>query len=431
MLQTQQKEPISPLRSGEEKPLSIAICGIRGIPASYGGFETFAEELSVRLVERGHHVIVYGRDHCISFKGNSYRGVECRLLPAPQHKYFETPVHTFRCFIDLLRRPVDVLLVCNAANSPMVWIPRLRGMPTAVNLDGIERMRGKWNALGRAWYRLGEICSVLFATKMVADADCIQRYYLQTYGRNSELIRYGARAMSPRARKAKITGDDLSFLAEIKGENIFESLGVQPGKYLLYVSRLEPENNAHVVIAAYNRLPESVRRIWPLVIVGGAPYAKSYIEGLHKLAEEGAAADSSDGQTGEAKTGGVVFAGYRYGTQYELLQQGAYVYVQATEVGGTHPALVEAMGFANCVIVNGTVENVEVVQNAGLSYAKNDVAELSDLFSRCLAEPQTVLALRKAAADRADDQFDWDKITSDYERLFYSLAPAAKRRKAL
>ena len=97
--------------------MRIAICGTRGIPANYGGFETFAEALATRLVERGHEVVVYGRKHWISYPQDSYHGVKIRLLWAPKHKYFETPVSTLVSFFDLLRNPVDCVLLCNAANS--------------------------------------------------------------------------------------------------------------------------------------------------------------------------------------------------------------------------------------------------------------------------------------------------------------------------
>ena len=118
------------------KKIRLAICGIRGIPACYGGFETFAEELSPRLVAQNIEVIVYGRSHVIQHKESHYKGAEIRLLAAPQHKYLETPVHTLWSFIDILRRrDVDVVLLCNAANSPFIPLLRLFGIPVMVNVD--------------------------------------------------------------------------------------------------------------------------------------------------------------------------------------------------------------------------------------------------------------------------------------------------------
>ncbi len=386
--------------------LRVAICGIRGVPACYGGFETFAEELGSRLAAKGHSVRVYGRSHVIDYRERFYKGIEIKLIPAPAHKYLETPVHTLRCLLSICWEKLtrsgenpQVLLVCNAANSPFLFLARLAGIPVAVNVDGIERMRGKWNALGRLWYRLGERCSVLFSDRIIADAKVIADYYRERYGAPSEIIAYGWKEGDTPFLKRKIASHEL----EQRPSEVLRELGLKTNGYLLYVSRLEPENNAHRVIRAYQSLPETERRL-PLVIVGDAPYAKDYIRSLH-----------------EAAGPNVLFAGYRFGASYVELQENAYAYIQATEVGGTHPALVEAMGFANCVIANGTPENVEVVSSAALIYSPNDESQLADLLRQVMQQPELVLRFRAAAYARALAQYHWDKICCDYERLFESL----------
>ncbi len=394
---------------GGNRNLRIAVCGIRGVPACYGGFETFAEELGSRLVKAGHQVRVYGRTHVINYQDSRYLGMELKLLPAPRHKYLETPVHTLLCLLHLIFNRVDVILVCNAANSPFIWISRLTGTPVAVNVDGIERKRAKWNWLGRLWYRLGEITSVLFASKIVADADIISEYYLKTYRAKSEVIRYGYNETLSTAVDKKVAQGQ--FEGDLAQKPLFSELGVTPGKYILYVSRLEPENNAHVVIKAYNMLPDEVRN-YPLVIVGDAPYAAQYIRGLKALANEGP----------KESAGKVVFAGYRFGEEYPLLQWGAGVYIQATEVGGTHPALVEAMGFGNCILANDTPEHREVLGDSGIIYKKNDVLNLKECLERVLRDEVAQLSARSAAHRRALSVFTWDKIASDYEKLFINLA---------
>lgn len=399
--------------------MKIAITGIRGIPACYGGFETFAEELSTRLVQRGHEVIVYGRKHVIKYAEPLYRGVNIRLLPAPRHKYLETPVHSLLSFIEILRRRVDVVLVCNAANSPFLWILRLARIPTVVNVDGIERKRAKWNILGKLWYRLGEFSSVLFASELVSDAEVIRSYYREKYRRDSTVIRYGysealgGKSISgePLARTRilgkKTSGDD-GLTSRLAEGNIFQELRIAPGRYLLYVSRLEPENNAHRVIAAYNKLPLELQRR-PLLIVGDAPYAKDYILGLRSQAGNN-----------------IHFLGFRFGEDYQLLQLGAYLYIQATEVGGTHPALVEAMGYANCIVANDTPENREVLGNAGMYYRKNDEHDLSQILRFLVANEQQVLSYRKAALLRAEANFSWPEIVNEYEQLFQHLLTPRK-----
>ena len=386
---------------------TIAICGIRGIPACYGGFETFAEEVAPRLVKAGHKVRVYGRSHVIDFKESHYKGVEIVLLPAPKHKYLETIVHTILCIIHLLFNRVDAVLVCNGANSPFIWILRLFRIPVIVNVDGIERLRAKWNKLGKLWYLLGEWCSVKFASQMVSDAKVISDYYESTYGASSKVITYGYSEVLEAEVEKKVQGQE--FLAD--NRDIFDEFGLEAKTdYLLYVSRLEPENNALLVVEAYNELVKRMPTTPPpLIIVGDAPYARAYVEKL------------------KATSGpGVIFAGYRFGEVYSNLQLGALVYIQATEVGGTHPALVEAMGFGNCVLANGTPENIEVLADAGVCFSKNDKFSLAEELFKLVNDKVLVQELRKKARLRAKQCYSWSKITSEYSALANSLSSTKK-----
>jgi len=126
----------------------FAIVGTRGIPARYGGFETFAEELSARLAARGHQVTVYCRE---PYPHPDYRGVRLQHLRAIRHKYLETLAHTLFSTMHLLAHRVDAALYCNGANAIFTLWPRIFGMPVALNVDGIERKRQKWNWMAKAW----------------------------------------------------------------------------------------------------------------------------------------------------------------------------------------------------------------------------------------------------------------------------------------
>lgn len=134
--------------------MRIALLGTRGIPARYGGFETFAEELSKRLVQRGHQVRVYCRQNGAG--GADYLGAELCHVPTIRHKYLDTIAHTFFSTLHLLWRRCDVALYCNGANAIFTLAPRLLGIPVALNVDGLERNRKKWNRLAKAWYLLSE-----------------------------------------------------------------------------------------------------------------------------------------------------------------------------------------------------------------------------------------------------------------------------------
>src|SRR5450755_3523437 len=156
----------------------IAILGTRGIPAHYGGFETFAEELATRLVERGHPVTVYCRER---HSEPTYRGVSLVYLPTWRHKYFDTIVHTYLSTIHLIFRRADVALYCNAANAIFTLLPRLTGIPVALNVDGLERKRKKWNWAARTWYLISERIATIFPNVVVTDARNIAEYYQDRY----------------------------------------------------------------------------------------------------------------------------------------------------------------------------------------------------------------------------------------------------------
>ncbi len=361
--------------------MKIAILGTRGIPANYGGFETFAEQLSTRLVTRGHEVTVYGRKHYSLSESRVYQGVNLVILPTIRHKYFDTIVHSFLSVIHAVFHRYDVVLICNAANSVFAVFPRLFGMPTLVNVDGLERKRKKWNWLGRQYYLASEWLSTFLPTAIVTDAQVIQDYYATRYKKESSMIAYGADV------ERRASPEEL------------EKFNLKPNQYVLYVSRLEPENNAHLVIEAY----EKVETDLPLVIVGGAPYAHDYIAKLKST-----------------KDPRIKFLGFVFGEDYRALQQNAYCYVHATEVGGTHPALIEAMGAGNCALVLNTPENLEVMGDAGIKY--DSIKDLSKQLRRLLDNPTIISEYRARAMARVRARYDWEQITNQYEWLLAKLA---------
>lgn len=362
--------------------MKLAIMGIRGIPANYGGFETFAEALSERLVQRGHDVTVYCRSHNSDYRGSTYKGVRLVVLPTIRHKYFDTVVHTFLAALHSLKEGYDAILICNSANSYISFLPRIVGSKVALNVDGLEWQRAKWNKLGKLFYRVSEWLATFMPNAIVSDARMIQRYYLKKFRKESFFIPYGYRSESD------------------NGTDILEKFGLEPNKYILYVSRLEPENNAHRVIQAFEKVNTDLK----LAIVGDAPYNKEYIAKLKS---------TSDPR--------IVFTGYVFGRGYRQLQTNAYFYVQATEVGGTHPALVEAMGFGNCVLANDVPEHREVLDDAGIFFKVDDIDDFAQKMQFLLDHPEVIETYRKKARTRAEKHYSWDAVTRDYERLFLKM----------
>ena len=356
--------------------------GIRGIPANYGGFETFAEELSTRLVKKGHEVTVYCRSNIINYKKKYYKGVRLFVLPTISHKYFDTVIHTAICVLHSMFKDYDVILICNSANSIFSYIPRFTGKKVALNVDGLEWQRNKWNFLGKWFYQASEYFATFLPNQIITDSTYVEKYYQKKFNKSSVFIPYGA----PTER--------------VKTNCVLNDFGVQAEKYILYVSRLEPENNAHLVVKAFEKTKTDMN----LIIVGDAPYNSSYIQELKKT-----------------KDPRIIFTGYVFGQGYREFQSNAYYYIQATEVGGTHPALLEAMGFQNCVLANDVPEHREVVKDSGLYFKTSSLNNLRKQMQHLLDNPAIVSKFRNKAVSRIHEEYTWDIITDNYEKLFEKM----------
>jgi len=364
--------------------MRIALAGTRGIPANYGGFETFAEELSTRLAARGHQVTVYCRER---YPQAEYRGVRRQYLPTIRHKYFDTLVHTLVSTLHLVTQRADVALYCNGANAIFTPWPRLAGIPVALNVDGIERLRQKWNRLAKAWYLASEWLATFCPTAVVTDARTIQDYYRQRWGKQSSFIPYGAE------------------IGRVATTAVLARLGLEARRYFLYVSRMEPENQALEVRQAFER----VAGPYKLALVGDAPYAAEYIRRVR---------DTADPR--------IVMPGAIYGQGYRELGSHCFAYIHATEVGGTHPALIEAMGRGALVLYRNTPENAEVAGDAGIPFEAHELAaKLALAVNLAEAERED---LRRRAMERAREHYSWDAVTTAYEKLLEGLLTRPRRR---
>ncbi len=362
--------------------LRVALIGSRGVPARYGGYETLFEQLGRRLVERGFDVTVYCRSHYTERRTRRHLGMRLVVLPTLQTKYLDTPVHTMLSVLHAGRRRFDAALVVNSANA--VFIPWLRwwGTPVALNVDGIERRRAKWGWPGRAVYALSERLATRLPDALVTDAEVIARHYRRLRGAESTVIAYGvdAEPLPP-------------------GETL-DRLGLAAGRYFLYVSRFEPENNPHRVVEAY-RLVGGDR---PLVMVGGAPYADRFVRRFRRDADPR-----------------VLFPGAIYGDGYRELLSNCSAYIQATEVGGTHPALVEAMGYGCCLLAHDTPEHREVAAGTARYFRVDDPSSLAARLEEVRADPAAAAAAGREAAERARSHYSWSEVTDRYSRLLTGL----------
>ena len=368
---------------GEGVPLRVAMLGTRGVPASYSGFETCVEELGARLAARGHDVTVYCRVPYITFPGTTYRGMRLVKLPTIRSKHLDTIVHTLLSSLHALVGRYDVALYFNVGNSPVAWIPRLARQRVVLNVDGLDWKRKKWGRFARWYIRSCERWATRVPHRMVTDSRRVEQYYRERHGAASTYIAYGAEPTTsppgPHLRR----------------------YGLEPRRYVLFVGRLVPENCAHHLVEAFAGLATDLR----CVIVGDAPYSAAYIRALRATTDPR-----------------VVFTGFLFGDGYRELLSSAYCVVETSEVGGTHPALLEAMAAGRAVVVNDTPENLETIGDAGFSYPGTmGAAGLRTVLERLLKDPTLATEQGARGLARVRAHYSWTGVTEAYERLFREL----------
>ncbi len=381
--------------------MNLALIGTRGIPAAYSGFETCVENLGLRLVQRGHQVTVYNRAHFIRYRESTYRGMRLVRVPGIATKHLDTITHTAASMLHALTQHYDAVYVFIAGNAPLCLIPRLLSRSRVIiNVDGLDWRRRKWGRAARGYLRWSERTAARLAHVVVTDSRRVQGYYREQYRADTVFIPYGA-DVTPQP-----PGD------------VLRRFGLEPGRYVLFVGRLVPENCAHHLVDAWHMLrAQSDGGLDPnlkCVIVGDAPYADDFIRSL----KDRAAGDPS-----------VVFTGYQFGPAYGELSSSAALFVETSEVGGTHPALVEAMAYGNCVVVNDTPENQETIGDAGFCYrGEAGAPSLAERLDDLLYRPDLLNEYRQRARTYAVTHYSWDRVTDQYEQL---LLPAGSARAIL
>jgi glycosyltransferase involved in cell wall biosynthesis len=364
--------------------------GTRGVPASYGGFETAVEEIGKRLAARGYDVTVYCRNPGQTI--TEFEGMRLVNAPALRHRMAETLSHTTASTAHaIVRDHPDVVLLLNAGNAPLLQPLRLAGIPTAIHLDGLESRREKWRGTGAKYYRWAERASVKWGDEVIADAQAIADHVRRTYGRTCTVIPYGAEVIDP-------------------GLDRLSELDLAPHGYHLIVARFEPENHVLDAVHAYC----ASRETRPLVVVGSAPYSQWYVDKVHSAAR-------NDPR--------VRFTGGIYDQQVlDQLYANCITYIHGHSVGGTNPSLLRAMGAGAPVLAYDVEFSHEVTADQALFWRD---APMLTHFLDAIGDGEFTSelgAFATAGRQRILEAYQWEQVTDDYEALIQRLA--ARRRKA-
>ena len=383
-------------QSPPRKP-RLAILGSRGIPARYGGFETFAEELSVRLVERGYDVTVLCERHPRP-QPSEYRGVQLEYVPArgpgPLGTLWYDAASLWRA-----RRRFDVVYMLGYGAGPFCMIPRLFGREVWINMDGIEWRRAKWNRLARLWLRAAETVACRAATRLIFDNGAVAEEVCSRNWRRPphQVIEYGA----PTGPQAEVPGPTVR---RILSEYALDSAG-----YYLVVGRFEAENQIIETVRAFERCGATR----PLCIVANSELDTPYVRRTLRHASDR-----------------VRFLGSIYDQiTLRTLRTHCLAYVHGHSVGGTNLSLLEAMGCGNLTIAHDNPFNREVLRDGAIFYG--DEADLTACFDECetMGENERRL-LRCRARDRVATHYDWNRIVNLYADALPAIPAVPAKRTA-
>ncbi len=384
-------------------PLRIAMLGSRGVPATYGGVERHVEELGARLVDRGHEVSVYSRDHYLADDAPTYRGMH-RLRPGGlSGKHLDAISHTAVAAVDALRRPFDVVHYHALGPGLLTPVPRLLSRSRVVlTVHGMDFERDKWGTVARSVLKGAGWISAHVPDRTVVVAPTLQAEFAERYGTWPAYIPNGVepgRLLPPR--------------------QISEQFGLAGGDYVLYVGRLVPEKGAHLLLEAWDRLrPAGLK----LVIAGGSSFTDDYVGQLQ------AAAQGRDD---------VVLPGYVYGDALAELYANARVFVQPSALEGMPLTLLEAAAHAAPLVASDIPVHAQMLGRDAPGqrlFTSGSTESLQQALVRALLDREAERTGARRLRERVIDEYSWDRVTDATEHLYASLVgsrrgPAVPRRR--
>jgi glycosyltransferase involved in cell wall biosynthesis len=362
----------------------IAVIGIRGLPANYGGLETCANEVCRRWAAEGHDVLIYCRSSRYDERIPEYHGIKLRYVPSITHPSLDTISHTFLCILDLIvnRREYKSIHLYNTGNAILVPLLKLFGRFVVLSGDGIEWKREKWGRLAKFVHKTGEVMASRFVDYIVVDNAEVGAYYRERHGVDTVQIAYGANRLKA----------DPALTDKLMAEH-----GLEPGRYFLFVGRFVPEKGVDKLIEAYQRLDTDM----PLVLIGDDDPNSEYRNAVFSKASDD-----------------IRLLGFVYAEAYEQLLVNAYMYVSASSLEGTSPSLLAAMGAEVCCLVNGIPENRATVKGTIETYAENDNDDLVRLWQGYIDSPEKARECAAAGLRCVEDYYSWDSVARDYLELF-------------
>jgi glycosyltransferase involved in cell wall biosynthesis len=364
------------------KTLRIAsFGGFRSIPPKAGGAgsDKFAVELYPRIVAKGHQMIAYTRiyPNDRSKQLDNYKGIWLKPFKTVNKAGFDTLVHSFKCTFDvILRNRADFVHLHSGANS--IWaIPlRLAGKKVIVTQFAMDWKRDKWPWYGKLFYLFSNFITAHIPNKVVFDNIFTKEYFEKKYKKPFHFIPYGSEVPAP--------SEDSSIL---------QKLGLQKNEYFLFVGRFIPDKGLHLLVDAFEKINTSKK----LVLIGGSPNPSSYEQKITSTKDKR-----------------IIFPGYIYGDDTNILMHNAYAYIQPSLIEGLSPVILTVMGLGTPLICSNIKENLFITKENAVTFESGNIVSLKEAIENTLAHHDAILLNANRGKCDVLERFNWDNIADQY-----------------
>ncbi len=364
--------------------MRIAAFGFRSIPPAKGaaGADKFALELFPRLVKRGHQVTAYNRRYADNFVDvTEYQGVKIKTFKTFKVKGFDTLWHSFRCTLDIIfNNTADVVHIQNGGNSIWALPLRLFGKKVFISQDGVDWKRDKWPWYGKLFLKVSSYITAYLPNEVIFDNVIAKKLFEDKFNKPYKFIPFGSEV-------GPVNADS----------DILNRLHLTKCDYYLFVGRFIPDKGLHYLIPAFKQ-SKSKRK---LVLIGGSPNPSDYESKILAIANEQ-----------------IVFPGYVYGDDVNVLMLNSYCYIQPSDVEGLSPVVLTVMGLNVPLIVSNIEENEYAVLDTARKFEKGNINSLTSEINFAEDNHQTMIELAVKAQQRALSVFNWEKVADEHVEVF-------------
>lgn len=363
--------------------MRIAMLGHKRIPSREGGIEIVVEELSTRMVKRGHKVTCYNRSgHHVSGKDfdieekKEYKGVLLKSVITIDKRGLAAMTASFFAAIKCAFGKYDVVHFHAEGPCAMLWIPKFFGKRCIATIHGIDWKRAKWSGFAEKYIKFGEKVAVKYADEIIVLSEGVKSYFKKTYDRDTVFIPNGV-------NRPEI----------IEAEEITDRFGLTKNNYILFLGRIVPEKGVRYLVEAF----KNVKTDKKLVIAGGSSDTEKFMNELVEIAKN----DSR-----------IIFTGFVQGRVLKELYSNAYVYTLPSDLEGMPLSLLEAMSYGNCCLTSDIDECTEVVEDKAVVFKKSSVEDLQKKLQYVCENKNAVEILKKQASDFICQKYNWDDVVS-------------------